>query len=154
MDILISRAILGDRYAQKECTNKGIVLPCPKCYGKVKFNIVKANKSYVEMEYKCQKCGLTARYTQFFPLDENAAADKTALAQWNTRYTHFVGYCRDCIHYFQNECLKIYDDGACSEYARQKRNPDDYCSYFLSEDEIDSVLDAYEKSIKEESDDI
>ena len=95
MDILIRRAILGDREAQEECTKKGIVLPCPKCYGKVKFNLVKVNKFSVEMEYKCQKCGLTARYTQFFPLDENAATDKTALAQWNTRYTPFVGCGRD-----------------------------------------------------------
>lgn len=41
-----------------------------------------------------------------------------------------VGHCKDCIHYFQSECLKIYDDGACSEYARQTRKPYDFCSYF------------------------
>lgn len=27
---LIRRAILGSREAQQECTEKGIVLPCPK----------------------------------------------------------------------------------------------------------------------------
>lgn len=43
-----------------------------------------------------------------------------------------IGRCKDCIHYCQSECLKIYDDGACSEYARQERKPDDFCSYFKS----------------------
>lgn len=28
---LIRRALLGDQEAQKECTEKGIVLPCPFC---------------------------------------------------------------------------------------------------------------------------
>lgn len=46
--------------------------------------------------------------------------------------TVIIGHCKDCIHYFQSECLKIYDDGACSEYARQERKPDDFCSYFQS----------------------
>lgn len=37
--------------------------------------------------------------------------------------------CRECIHYETGVCLKIYDDGAASSYAWQKRNPDDFCSY-------------------------
>lgn len=28
---LIHRALLGDEQAQQECTEKGIVLPCPFC---------------------------------------------------------------------------------------------------------------------------
>ena len=28
---LIRRALLGDKQAQEECTEKGIVLPCPFC---------------------------------------------------------------------------------------------------------------------------
>lgn len=44
--------------------------------------------------------------------------------------TVIIGHCKDCIHYCQSECLKIYDDGACSEYARQTRKPYDFCSYF------------------------
>ena len=31
---LIRRAIMGDKKAQKECTAKGIMLPCPFCGGK------------------------------------------------------------------------------------------------------------------------
>lgn len=30
---LIHRALLGDEQAQQECTEKGIVLPCPFCKG-------------------------------------------------------------------------------------------------------------------------
>lgn len=31
MDSLVRKALLGDREAQRECTEKGIVLPCPFC---------------------------------------------------------------------------------------------------------------------------
>lgn len=37
--------------------------------------------------------------------------------------------CRECNHYEMGVCLKIYDDGAASSYAWQKRKPDDFCSY-------------------------
>lgn len=37
--------------------------------------------------------------------------------------------CRECIHYEMGVCLKIYDDGAASSYAWQKRKPNDFCSY-------------------------
>ena len=39
--------------------------------------------------------------------------------------------CKDCIHWHEPEgvCLKIYSDGAVSEYAWQDRNADDFCSY-------------------------
>ena len=39
--------------------------------------------------------------------------------------------CEDCIHWYEPEevCLKIYSDGAVSQYAWQNRNPDDFCSY-------------------------
>ena len=37
--------------------------------------------------------------------------------------------CKKCVHYEMGVCLKIYDDGAASSYAWQKRKPDDFCSY-------------------------
>ena len=37
--------------------------------------------------------------------------------------------CKDCIHYDFGVCLKIYSDGAVSQYAWQARNEDDFCSY-------------------------
>ena len=37
--------------------------------------------------------------------------------------------CKDCKHYELGVCLKIYSDGAVSQYAWQERKPDDFCSY-------------------------
>ena len=37
--------------------------------------------------------------------------------------------CLECIHYEMGVCMKIYDDGAASSYAWQKRESDDFCSY-------------------------
>lgn len=37
--------------------------------------------------------------------------------------------CRECKHYEMGVCLKIYSDGAVSQYAWQARNEDDFCSY-------------------------
>lgn len=31
MDSLVRKALLGDKKSQEECTEKGIVLPCPFC---------------------------------------------------------------------------------------------------------------------------
>lgn len=44
---------------------------------------------------------------------------------------HFmeVVRCKDCKRYDFGVCLKIYSDGAVSQYAWQARNEDDYCSY-------------------------
>ena len=37
--------------------------------------------------------------------------------------------CKDCIHYYDGACLKIYSDGAASAYAWQDRDAEDFCSY-------------------------
>ncbi len=34
---LIRRALMGEKQAQEECTEKGIVLPCPICGGEIKI---------------------------------------------------------------------------------------------------------------------
>lgn len=37
--------------------------------------------------------------------------------------------CRECTHYEQGACLKIYQDGNLHPEAWQKRKPEDFCSY-------------------------
>ena len=37
--------------------------------------------------------------------------------------------CKGCRHYDFGVCLKIYSDGAVSQYAWQARNENDFCSY-------------------------
>ena len=86
MDILERRALLGDRKAQKECTEKGIVLPCPFCKGHaggLNATILKwANTdSYVhERTGKCFLDGIIIGN----------------LAEWNTRPAPFIRLCKDC----------------------------------------------------------
>ncbi len=36
--------------------------------------------------------------------------------------------CKGCKHYEVGMCLKIYSDGAVSQYAWQEREPNDFCS--------------------------
>lgn len=63
---LIRRALLGDQEAQKECTEKGIVLPCAHCLGngKVSFkdhlflgqNFYGDKKIIYRVQVICNKC--------------------------------------------------------------------------------------------------
>lgn len=41
-------ALLGDKQAQKECTEKGIVLPCPKCLSKI--NVKETHDGVMRLE--------------------------------------------------------------------------------------------------------
>lgn len=71
-----------------------------------------------DLESWCQdlrKPGLT-QVLQLF--DEIPAADVTEVIP-----------CRECIHYEQGVCLKIYSDGNVHSEAWQPRRPEDYCSY-------------------------
>lgn len=121
-------ALLGNLNAQRECTKKRIMLPCPLCRRRVRYYfspkheegtkgdiLVIPDKSYV----RCV-CGYSV---------SGYGAD-AAIEIHNKRPRPPVGSCYDCSHYFQCECLKIYDDGNCSTDARQERKPEDFCSYF------------------------
>lgn len=116
MTELERRALLGDRQAQEECTQKGILLACPFC-GMRKGTVFKLSHSDLYAHKRTGKCALDGMIIY-------------NLSDWNTRPTPPIGRCKDCLHYFQMECLKIYDDGNASKDARQERKPDDFCSYF------------------------
>lgn len=65
----------------------------------------------------CKMCGY--RQCAYFPMEfDIPCADYMELVR-----------CEDCIHYEFGVCLKIYSDGAVSQYAWQERKPDDFCSY-------------------------
>lgn len=63
--------------------------------------------------------------TEYLPLI-NAAL---ALQEYENIAPNGIVQCKDCIHYYEGVCLKIYDDGAADKSAWQKRNPDDFCNY-------------------------
>ena len=140
MEDIERRALMGDRKAQKECTRMGITLPCPKCLGPVKVAIVKADRGCIEMEYKCKKCKLTARYTQPFIMDESAASDLSALSQWNRMSAPPLGRCVDCAnwdkeHRAGRESLGNYVC-VCHEWSDEEDGhfrytpPDGFCNNF------------------------
>lgn len=66
MTDLERRALLGDRQAQEECTEKGIMLPCPwcGCNGKVSFknhrfcgqNYLGSKRIVYRIQVICNKC--------------------------------------------------------------------------------------------------
>lgn len=130
MTELERRALLGDKKAQRECAEKGIVLPCPKCYGNVKFHIVKTFEYGVEMKYECQnkKCGTSATFIQYFPFDEQLAKESSALSQWNTLPAPPIGRCGDCLFarekYGKLECINGLS------YRNTYNDSEMFCSYF------------------------
>ena len=119
---LIRRALLGDQEAQKECTEKGIVLPCPCCKGEAYIETFSDRKGW-QTTVGCSECPvllLTITY------DTEEIAQKEAIKQWNTRPAPPVGRCEDCKWYVVKKpkccgyCKLIQTTFGCEEF----------CSYF------------------------
>lgn len=116
MDSLVRKALLGDREAQRECTEKGIVLPCPFCGSdgsKIKLNFDFATSTAWT---KCQVCGVTYAIHTFGIEEEK---DFYLINDWNTRPAPPVGRCGEC---------KNWNGGDC--YRQELTKSDDFCSYF------------------------
>ncbi len=116
-------ALLGDKQAQKECTEKGIVLPCPKCLSKI--NVKETHDGVMWLECNC---GLSYIFKSW-------EEQKNWLTIWNTRLAPPVGRCVDCNWWKKLGCAF---DIRCKEMSRKKttiaatlnrgkRNETDYC---------------------------
>ena len=82
MTDLERRALLGDREAQKECTEKGIVLPCPFCGSEAKIiNLIGAYSVY------CEECSASKMLSN---------SERRAVESWNTRAAPPIGRCGTC----------------------------------------------------------
>lgn len=106
MTNLERRALLGDAEAQRECTEKGIVLECP-CCGEKKVDTLET-KYYGLVQ--CMECGLSM-----------AAAYLTcALARWNRRPAPPIGRCWECAAYVDNKCMNTGyykpETGFCDDF--------------------------------------
>ena len=86
---LIRRALLGSREAQQECTEKGIVLPCPSCGGKSRLE----DMGWPHHVY-CTECGMRTVSTKW-----GEDGEKEAIKKWNTRPAPPIGRCKDCLWY-------------------------------------------------------
>ena len=102
------RALLGDKQAQNQCTEKGILLPCPFCE---KEPIAEDNRVF------CGYCGLA-----YEELDAGLS-----LRAWNTRPAPPIGRCRKCKR-------KTLRSGRIFCEVNGIMNEDDFCSYFESKE--------------------
>lgn len=112
---LICRALLGDQKAQKECTEKGIVLPCWRCGGESEIQeLHTGGKPIYAVTCKKTYCGAygCAYSTQ-----------QKAIEYWNTRPAPPVGRCGICSRQKpRGQSLFCYVNGIV--------HSDGFCDYF------------------------
>lgn len=122
MTVLEQKALLGDKKAQKECSEKGILLPCPMC-GKTP-----TIREYYDTKrglYNCEVvCCVGVGCTS---IKETSLLPK-AIRNWNNRAELPIGRCKDCLY---KDIAKVNDKGflICPASNMEITNLD-YCSYF------------------------
>ena len=121
------RALLGDAEAQRECTEKGIVLGCPFCGN---TNIRTSN--WGMWRCWCPECRAKS---------DDCLRERDAIRRWNTRPAPPIGRCGECKHSTNPAALTmIYGEpgtltchhGPCN---RRNVNENDFCSYFEPKEE-------------------
>ena len=115
---LIRRALMGSKKAQEECTNRGIILPCPICGGEIKIKQCDWDMFYPY----CDGCKLTFN----FLFD----SEKDAIERVNIRPASPIGRCVECKHYYSESP----STGYCDNVQDVKGNTD-YCSCFEPKEE-------------------
>lgn len=150
MTDLERRALLGDKQAQKECTEKGIVLPCPFCgleaeiytrydclekYVNFKREIPNNAKIIYEKKYPNQPKYYVYRELVYIPrctstscIGRNSRKFESrneAIEAWNTRHVPPVRRCGDC----KNVC-NVGDNIVTCDIFERDMMPDDFCSQF------------------------
>jgi hypothetical protein len=91
-------AMLGDRDAQERITERGELLPCPKCKGEELtitgngYNIYDPDTlGYVDsvpdtyIYIVCEDCGIVSSSVDVNDDEEYAITEKRLIAEWNTR---------------------------------------------------------------------
>ncbi len=117
MTDLERRALLGDTEAQRECTEKGIVLPCWRCGGQAEAKQVSCvGRPLYAVFCKKHYCGAYGCAHR---------TEKEAISYWNTRPAPPIGRCRECA----NACNPGENIVTCEIFERDMM-PDDFCSQF------------------------
>lgn len=109
---LIRCALMGSREAQKECTDKGIAIPCPFCQGDKTARRYVCGESFIE----CLTCHATSSMM---------SNPDVSLKDWNTRPAPPVGRCKDCINATNPGSNIVFCD-----YFERDMMPDDFCNCF------------------------
>lgn len=130
MTELERRALLGDREAQKECTEKGIVLPCPCCSGNnIKYESYLLKGVY-DSDFFCEDCFCSVSVCA--DIDDPIERRREALGLWNTRPAPPIGRCGECKEYDTENCsegcgwcqvwdIGRFDDGFCDKFKSKER---------------------------------
>ena len=126
---LIRRALLGDKQAQKECTAKGIVLPCPLCGSKatIQQDITGKESYHVVCNNVKDICNLISGLTTWGESEENA------LKAWNTRPAPHIGKCGECKYFYKSINEKACTNPQGMYFTEITEN--DFCSYFEPKEE-------------------
>lgn len=130
---LIRHALMGDKQAQDECTEKGIVLPCPCCKNESEllteegaFNGETPRQLYY---IRCKSCFLrSGLYTSKI----------AALNKWNTRPAPPIGRCGECKHCVgvgKNQALRCTLNSFGVEFGLDFITSKSFCSYFEPREE-------------------
>lgn len=151
MDILVRKALLGDKQMQEECTAKGIVLPCPKCLtDNVKiegdgYDIYDPDTlGYLDsvpdsvIYITCDDCGFTTSYcTEIEKTEDYENAEKRLISYWNTRPAPPIGRCGECEHYNTklHYCDILSQESDYRELHYVLMSPNDFCSHFEPKEE-------------------
>lgn len=117
---LIRRALLGDQEAQEECTEKGIVLPCPFCGNE--YPAITNVQGY-GIEIKCQHCNITFSRVSYSYGRAKELCKSVTLGAWNTRPAQPVGRCGICSRQKPR-------GGSLFCFVNGIVHSDDFCSYF------------------------
>lgn len=134
MTELERKALLGDKEAQKECTEKGIILLCPICGG----TDIYLNVRYIDDDMPKQIINDVDKDNDGIAICCNSCdyylescrddSYKQALSKWNTRISPPIGRCRECKYKYE---AKVNEKGFLICLASNMEiKDDDYCSYF------------------------
>ena len=123
---LIRCALMGDKQAQEECTEKGIALPCPLCGDDVTITEIPAHKHCIVNlpEYgggcfiECDNCT--------YEISGDDVMD--ALRTHNARPAPPIGRCEECAAY------GVFKDNQCVNTG-YNRTRQDFCSDFERREE-------------------
>lgn len=119
---LIRCALMGDKKAQKECTEKRIVLPCWRCGEEAEIKELHTGGKPIHV-VSCKKHYCGAAGCAF-------GTQQKAIEYWNTRPAPPIGRCGECKHYYSESP----STGYCDNVQDVKGNTD-YCSCFEPKEE-------------------
>ncbi len=114
MTDLERRALMGDKEAQEECTDRGIWLPCPRCGSE---NIASTAWATGDTIVACTDC-------------------KETRIDWNSRPNFPIGRCGTCkYHVIKGTRYGGFQYCSHEDGLKYVRNDTDYCSQYEPREE-------------------